>query len=64
VDDRDSIPGRGNYGFFLFATVFGLVLGLTQPPNQWVSGTPSPGIKWPEREAEHSTPFNVEVKNV
>jgi hypothetical protein len=28
------------------------------------SGALSPGVKWPEHEAHHSSPSNAEVKNV
>jgi hypothetical protein len=34
----------------------------TQPPIQWVLGALSPGVKRPEREADHS-PTRAEVKN-
>jgi hypothetical protein len=36
--------------------------GATQPPIQWVPGTLSLGIKRPEREADHSSPCRVEVR--
>jgi len=39
------------------------VLGPTQPPNYWVPGALSPGVKWPLREAEHSPPRSSEVRN-
>jgi hypothetical protein len=35
---------------------------FTQPPIQWVPGTRSLGVKQPEREADHSPPSCVEVK--
>jgi hypothetical protein len=38
-------------------------LGPIQPPVQWVSGAPSPGIKWPRHETDHSHPSSAEVKN-
>jgi hypothetical protein len=47
---------------FLFSTVSRSVLGPTQPPTQWAPGAFSSGIKWPEREADHSRPTSVEVK--
>jgi hypothetical protein len=38
-------------------------LGPTQPPTKCVPGALSVGVKRPEREADHSPPSNVEVKN-
>jgi hypothetical protein len=38
-------------------------LGPTQPPIQWVPGALSLGVKWPGREADHSPPSSVGVKN-
>jgi len=53
--DQVPVPSRGSEGIFLFATaVSRSVLGPTQPL----------GVKWPEREADQSTPFIVEVKNI
>jgi hypothetical protein len=39
-------------------------MGLTQPPIQCVLGDISPGLKLPGREADHTPPFSVEVKDV
>jgi hypothetical protein len=50
VDDRGSIPGRGNDGIFLFATVSGPALGSTHPPIKCVSGAVFLGLKRPARE--------------
>jgi hypothetical protein len=44
---------------FLFSTASRPAQGPTQPPIQWVSG-----VKWPEREDDHSPPSTAEVKNV
>jgi hypothetical protein len=38
-------------------------LGPTQRPIQRVSGVPPLGVKWPEREADHSLPSSEDVKN-
>jgi hypothetical protein len=35
----------------------------TQPPILWVLGALSLGVKWPRREADHSSPSSAEVKN-
>jgi hypothetical protein len=40
-------------GFFPFATASRPALGLTQPPNQWVQRSLTPGKKLPGREADH-----------
>lgn len=37
---------------------FGPILRPTQPPTEWVSGTLSPGIKWPKPEA--TSHFHIE----
>jgi hypothetical protein len=45
-------------GIFIFTTVPGRVLKLTQ----WLSAILSSGLRWPEREVNHK-PSNAEVKN-
>jgi hypothetical protein len=47
-----------------FSTSSRLALELTQPPIQWVLGTLSSGIKWLEREDDHSLPASAEVKDI
>jgi hypothetical protein len=37
-------------------------MGPTQPPVQWVAGF-FQGVKRPTREADHSPPPDIEVKN-
>jgi hypothetical protein len=49
---------------FLFSMSPGPALGSTQPPNQWVSGALSPGVKRPGCEADHSPPASAEVKKM
>jgi hypothetical protein len=39
-------------------------LGHTQLPVQSVLGPPSPGLKRPELEADHSSPTSAEVKKM
>jgi hypothetical protein len=62
LDDRGyrvRFPaGAGNF----FITASRPVLGSTHPPIQLVPGALSVGVKRPGREAEHSHPFSVEVK--
>jgi hypothetical protein len=58
LDGRSSIPGRGN----IFSHLHCVQTGSSRLV-QWEPGAPSPGLKRPGREADHSTPFNVEVKN-
>jgi hypothetical protein len=48
-------------GNFFFTTVSRPVLGPTQPPVQWASGSLSLGLKRPGREADHSPPSVAEV---
>jgi hypothetical protein len=50
--DGDSIPDSLQTGS-----------GATQPPIQWVPGAISSGVKRQGREADHSPPSSVEVKN-
>jgi hypothetical protein len=54
---------RQGLGIFLFTTASKSALGATQPPNRWVPGALSLGIKWMGREAEDSPPSRVEFKN-
>jgi hypothetical protein len=49
---------------FLFTTTSRPALRPTQPPIQWVLVALSPEVKWPGKEADHSPPRSVEVKNV
>jgi hypothetical protein len=59
---RSSSPGRVKN--FLFSASSRPILGLTQPPIQWVPGALSPGVKRQEREADHSRPASAEVKKI
>jgi len=38
-------------------------LDPTQPPIQWVQRFLSSEVMWPRREANHSSPSSVELKN-
>jgi hypothetical protein len=62
LDDR-GFDSRQGLGIFLFTTASRPVLGPTQPPIQWTPGALSVGVKRPGREADHSPPSSVEVKN-
>jgi hypothetical protein len=59
---RSYSPGKVKN--FLFSTSSRSALGSTQPPIQWVRGALSPGVKWPGREADHSSPSSAEVKKM
>jgi hypothetical protein len=56
----DSLRGLG---IFLFTTASRPALGSTEPPIQWVPGALSLGVKRPVRDADHSPPSSVEIKN-
>jgi hypothetical protein len=60
---NDTLLTAYNEGTFFFATASRPALRPTQPPSQWVSGTLLPGVKRPEREAEHSRPSSAEIKS-
>jgi hypothetical protein len=64
LDNRGSIPGRGNNGTFLFATALRPVLGPIQPPIQrvWAVELFSWGVKRPGRETDHSPSSGAKVK--
>jgi hypothetical protein len=49
-------------GIFLFTIVSRTALWPTQPPIQWVLWAISLEVKWPGREADHSSPSSAEVK--
>jgi hypothetical protein len=57
-----GFDSRRGLGIFLFTTASRMALGPTQPPIQWVPGILSLGAKRPGREADHSPPSSVEVK--
>jgi hypothetical protein len=48
---------------FLFSTSSRADLGLIQSPIEWIPGALSPGVKRPEREADHSPPTSADIKN-
>jgi hypothetical protein len=57
-------PAGAGKVFLPFATaVSWSALGPTQPPIQWVPEALSLRVKRPGHEANHSPPFNAEVKN-
>jgi hypothetical protein len=60
---RSGFDSRRRLGISLFSAVPRPALRPTQPPNQWILEVLSLGVKWPKREADHSTPSRVEVKN-
>ena len=40
------------------------ILGLTQPPTEWVKSVLPPEVKWPGFEAANSPPSSVGIKNM
>jgi hypothetical protein len=65
LDDRAiGVDPRQGQRIFPLSSVSRPALGPTQPPVQWVPGVLSPGVKaGPGRDADHSPPSSVEVKN-
>jgi hypothetical protein len=61
LDCRGSVPDRGE--IILFSIASRPTFGPTQPPIKWIPGAPSPGVKRPGREADHSPPSSAKVKN-
>jgi hypothetical protein len=49
---------------FFFSMSFRPVLRLTQPPDRWVPGALSLGVKQPRRGADHSPRTCAEVKKM
>jgi hypothetical protein len=63
LDDRGvRIPSPIKVTEFSFSTSSRPALGSTQPPIQWVPGALSPGVRRPDREADHSHPTSDKVK--
>jgi hypothetical protein len=56
-----GFDSRRGLGIFLF-TASRTALGPTHPPIQWVAGAPSLEVKRLGREADHSPPPSIEVK--
>jgi hypothetical protein len=64
LDDRGSrVRFPAGLRIFLLTTASRPALGPTHPPNQWVPGALSLGVKRPGREADHSPPSSSEFKN-
>jgi hypothetical protein len=61
LDGRGSFSGRDKRFSLLHNAR--PALGPTHPPIHWVPGALSPGLKRPEREADHSLPSSAEFKN-
>jgi hypothetical protein len=60
---RQGFDSRQGLRNVLFATASRPALGPTQPPIQWVPGAFTLRVKRPGREADHSPPSSVEIKN-
>jgi hypothetical protein len=57
-----GFDSRRELGIFLFTTASRTALGPTQTSIQWVPGALSLGVKRAGREADHSPPCSIEVK--
>jgi len=57
---RPGLHSRQGQGVPFFATTSRASLGPHQAFVQWTSGS-FPGVKWPEREADHSFSYSAEV---
>jgi hypothetical protein len=55
----DSLEGQN---LFIFIALR-LALGPTQFPTEWTPWLLSPVVKWPEGEADQSSPSSAEVRN-
>jgi hypothetical protein len=60
--DDQGVSVRIPVGSNMFSVACRPALGPNQPPNQWVLGALSPGVKRPGHEADHSPPTSAEVK--
>jgi len=58
---RGSIPREGQE-IFLLSKGPRRAVGPTQPPDQWVLWALPLAVKWHHREAEYSSPCNLDVK--
>jgi hypothetical protein len=57
-----GLDSQQELGILLFTTTSRPTLGPTKPPNQWVPGAISLGVKQSGHEADHSTPSGSKVK--
>jgi hypothetical protein len=55
---RSGFDSRHGLGIFSLRYRAKAILGLTQPPIEWI-----PGIKRPGRQTDHSLPSRADVKN-
>jgi hypothetical protein len=62
LEDQGSIAGRSKIVFFF--TDIGWALGPTRHPIKWVIEVTSFGVKRPEQEADHTSPFSAEERRV
>jgi hypothetical protein len=61
---RPGLISRYREEVFLFATVvFNIGSGANPVSYPVGTRTPSPGVKWPGRKADHSRPSSADVKN-
>jgi hypothetical protein len=61
---RSRSSSSGRVKNFLFSKSSRPALGSTHPHIQWLPGVLSVEVKWPGREADHSSPASAEVKKI
>jgi hypothetical protein len=61
---RPGLNFRQGKEVCFYSTASRRALGSTQPPIQWIPWALSPGIKRPEREADHAPQSNAKSRTV
>jgi hypothetical protein len=51
------------YSFYCLLSLLVFIIIISEQLIHWVLGSEFPGLKWQKREADHSLPFTIEVKN-
>ena len=59
---KTCFRSAGEVTNFMFTTASGPILGLSQPPMRSLPGAVSTSVKWREREADDSLPYNSNIR--